>query len=195
MNRLRSVLLEFYPQALIAFPNLRHKAALAVLSAASTPALGHALTKRKVVALLHGCGRRNDLALVEQILRDLHANTLRQPAPVELALGHAVLSLLAVLTGMHAAVERLEHALAEQFDQHPQVHVLRSAPGLGPLLGAASSPRSGTTPPASPPPQDYARSPAPPPSPAPLDALASCGHDTSATSVSPTPATGGPSRC
>jgi len=137
MNRLRSVLLEFYPQALIAFPNLRHKAALAVLSAASTPALGHALTKRKVVALLHGCGRRNDLALVEQILRDLHANTLRQPAPVELALGHAVLSLLAVLTGMHAAVERLEHALAEQFDQHPQAHVLCSAPVLGPLLGAA----------------------------------------------------------
>lgn len=136
MNRLRSVLLEFYPQALIAFPNLRHKTALAVLSAASTPALGHALTKRKVVALLHGCGRRNDLALVEQILRDLHADALRQPAPVELALGHAVLSLLAVLTGMHAAVERLEHALAEQFDQHPQARVLRSAPGLGPLLGA-----------------------------------------------------------
>lgn len=46
MNRLRSVLLEFYPQALIAFPNLRHKAALAVLGAASTPALGKTLTKR-----------------------------------------------------------------------------------------------------------------------------------------------------
>ena len=136
MNRLRSVLLEFHPQALIAFPNLRHKAALAVIGAAPTPALGKALNKRKVVALLRGCGRRNDPTLVEQILRDLHADALRQPAPVELALGNAVLSLMAVLTGMHTAVERLEQALSEQFDQHPLAPVLRSAPGLGPLLGA-----------------------------------------------------------
>ena len=136
MNRLRSVLLEFHPQALVAFPNLRHRAALAVLGAASTPALGKALTKRKVVALLHGCGRRNAPALVEQILRHLHTHNLRQPAPVELALGHAVLALLAVLTGMHAAVDLLEQALAVQFDDHPLAPVLRSAPGLGPLLGA-----------------------------------------------------------
>ena len=60
--------------------------------------------------MLRGCGRRNDLALVEQILRYLHADALRQPAPVELALGHAVLTLLAGLTGMHTAVERLEQA-------------------------------------------------------------------------------------
>ena len=33
-SRLRSVLLEFYPQALQAFPNLKHKAALTVLAAA-----------------------------------------------------------------------------------------------------------------------------------------------------------------
>lgn len=136
MNRLRSVLLEFHPQALVAFPNLRHKAALAVLGAAWTPALGKAPTRRKVVALLRGCGRRNDSDLVEKILRDLRIDALRQPPAVELALGHAVLSLLDVLTGMHAAVDRLEAALAEQFDQHPLAPVLRSAPGLGPLLGA-----------------------------------------------------------
>ena len=136
MNRLRSLLLEFHPQALIAFPNLRHKAALAVLSAAFTPARGKTLTSRKVVALLHGCGRRNDPKLVDQILRDLHTDNLRQPAPVELALGHAVLALLSVMTGMHTAVDQLEKALAVQFDQHPLAPVLRSAPGLGPLLGA-----------------------------------------------------------
>ena len=38
VSRLRSVLLEFYPQALQAFPNLKHKAALTVLAAAPTPA-------------------------------------------------------------------------------------------------------------------------------------------------------------
>lgn len=43
-SRLRSVLLEFYPQALQAFPNLKHKAALSVLAAASTPELGTRMT-------------------------------------------------------------------------------------------------------------------------------------------------------
>jgi hypothetical protein len=40
VNRLRSLLVEFYPNALTAFPNLTHKAALEVLAATPTPALG-----------------------------------------------------------------------------------------------------------------------------------------------------------
>jgi hypothetical protein len=67
------VLLEFYPQAVRAFPNLKHKAALTILASAATPAAGQLLTQRRVVAMLHRCGRRNDPALVEQILADLRA--------------------------------------------------------------------------------------------------------------------------
>jgi Transposase len=52
VSRLRSVLLEFYPQALQAFPNLTHKAALTVLAAAPTPASSRQLTRRRVVTLL-----------------------------------------------------------------------------------------------------------------------------------------------
>jgi hypothetical protein len=37
IGRLRSVLLEFYPQALQAFPNFKHKAALTILAAARPP--------------------------------------------------------------------------------------------------------------------------------------------------------------
>lgn len=135
-SRLRSVLLEFFPQALQAFPNLKHKAALTILATASTPELGTKLTRRKVVALLQRCGRRNDPALVEQILADLKIPALRQPAAVEEALGLTVVSLLGVIVAMHAAVERLEHALAAQFNDHPLAVVLRSAPGLGPVLAA-----------------------------------------------------------
>ena len=135
-SRLRSILLEFYPQALRAFPNLKHKAALTVLAAASTPELGARLAGRKVVTLLHRCGRRNDPALVEQILADLKTPALRQPGPVETALGQTVVGLLGVLTAMHAAVEQLESALAAEFDEHPLAPVLRSAPGLGPVLAA-----------------------------------------------------------
>lgn len=135
-SRLRSVLLEFYPQALRAFPNLKHKAALTVLAAAHTPELGAKLTTRKVVALLRRCGRRNDTALVEQILADLNTPGLRQSLPVEAALGHTVLGLLGVITAMQTAVEQLEQALAVEFDKHPLAPVLRSAPGLGPVLAA-----------------------------------------------------------
>lgn len=135
-SRLRSVLLEFYPQALKAFRNLKHKAALTILAAAPTPELGSHLTRRTVVALLHRCGRRNDPPLVEQILGHLTTPALRQPAAVEAALGQTVTTLLGILTAMHAAVEQQESALDAEFSQHPLAPVLQSAPGLGAVLAA-----------------------------------------------------------
>lgn len=128
--------LEFYPQALQAFPNLKHKAALTILAAAPTPQAGQRMTARKVVALLHRCGRRNDPALVEQILSALKTPALRQPAPVEKALGQTVSGLLTVIVAMQQAVEQLQSALEVEFDAHPLAPVLRSAPGLGPILAA-----------------------------------------------------------
>lgn len=136
ISRLRSVFLEFYPQALQAFPNLKHKAALTILAAAPTPQAGQRMTARKVVALLHRCGRRNDPALVEQILSALKAPALRQPAAVEKALGQTVSGLLTVIVAMQHAVEQLQSALEVEFDAHPLAPVLRSAPGLGPILAA-----------------------------------------------------------
>lgn len=88
ISRLRSVLLEFYPQAITAFPQLKHHAATTVLAAAPTPAAGLKLTRSTITAALRRCGRRNDPALVEQILTALKTPALRQPARVEAALGH-----------------------------------------------------------------------------------------------------------
>jgi transposase len=136
VSRLRSVLLEFYPQALQAFPNLKHKAAITVLTAASTPAAAAKLTRRKLVALLQRAGRGNHPMLVEQILADLRTPALRQPERVEAALGATVSGLLGVIAAMQAAVDELETRLADEFDTHPQAAILRSAPGLGPILAA-----------------------------------------------------------
>jgi hypothetical protein len=66
-----------------AFPNLEQKAPSATFGAALTPAAGQRLTARRIVTLLHRCGRRNDLSVVEHILTDLGAAVLRQPEPVE----------------------------------------------------------------------------------------------------------------
>jgi transposase len=136
ISRLRSLLLEYYPQALVAFPKLTHHAAMAVLAAAPTPDAAQRLTRRKIVSLLRGCGRRNDPTLVEQIHRDLHTPTLRQPEPVEVALGAAAAGLISVVTAMQAGVSALEDQLATVFIEHPLAAVLRSAPGLGPVLAA-----------------------------------------------------------
>jgi transposase len=136
LSRLRSVFLEFYPAALQAFPIQKHKAALAVLTAAPTPSAGRALTRRRLVALLHRVGRRNDEKLVDQILDDLRAPALAQPPEVEAALGHAVTGLLGIVGAMHNAVERLEKELGAAFETHPLAPVLQSVPGLGTVLGA-----------------------------------------------------------
>jgi hypothetical protein len=136
VSRLRSLLLEFYPQALRAFPNLKHKAALAVLGAAPTPEAGLRLTARRLTTVLHRCKRRNDPSLAERILTDLHTPALRQPTAVEAGYGVTAQTLIAVVVAMQTAVEELEQALAVEFDRHPLATILRSAPGLGPVVAA-----------------------------------------------------------
>lgn len=136
ISRLRSVLLEFYPQAVQAFPKLKHHAATTVLAAAPTPTAGSKLTRRRVEALLHKCGRRNDPKLVDQILRDLKTPALRQPAQVEAALGLTVQGLLGIIEAMRDSVDALKAELAREFAAHPLAAVLQSAPGLGPVLAA-----------------------------------------------------------
>ena len=119
LSRLRSLLLEFYPAAVAAFPQLKHHTALAVLAAAPTPAQGRRLTRRQVVAILHRVGRRNDAGLADQISAGLRGPALVQPQPVENALGVSVAALVAVAQTMTAGIEALEAQLAVVFDAHP----------------------------------------------------------------------------
>ena len=82
-------------------------------------------------ALLRPCGRRNDPSLVEQLLTDLRAPALRQPEPVEHALGITVEGLVRIVVAMREVVDRLEAELAVAFDQHE----LRPDPALRPRTG------------------------------------------------------------
>ena len=136
MNRLRALLADYYPQALIAFPNLTHRAAAVVLHAAPTPAVAARMTPARVRALLHKAGRRNDPGLAERISSTLRAPALRQPEAVEHALGVAAVGLIEVITAMSTAIEALEAELATVFNAHPQQEIITSLPGLGPVLGA-----------------------------------------------------------
>lgn len=136
VNRLRSVLLEYYPNALDAFPNLTHRAALTILAAVPSPARAARLTVKKTVTLLRRCGRGDRPGLAEQIVRDLTAATLRQPLAVEEALATAAVGLVSVITAMETVIAELEVAMTTEFDRHRQAELLRSVPGLGPVLAA-----------------------------------------------------------
>lgn len=136
VSRLRSVLLEFYPQAIKAFPNLQHYAATAVLAAAPTPAAGQTLTARRIESIFRRVGRRNDPTLLAQVHTDLRATALRQSEPVEKALGTVVTGLLKIVEAMREAVKELEHALIAELTRHPAAPILQSAPGIGAVLAA-----------------------------------------------------------
>jgi Transposase IS116/IS110/IS902 family len=135
VNRLRSVLLDS-PTPLDAFPNLTHRAALTILGAVPSPARAATLTINKTVTLLRRCGRGDRPGLAEQIVRDLTAATLRQPLAVDEALATATVGLVSVIAAMETVIAELEVAMTTEFDRHRQAELLRSVPGLGPVLAA-----------------------------------------------------------
>jgi transposase len=136
VNRLRSLLSEFFPNALKAFPVLTHRAALTVLAAVPTPAAAAKLTHRRVVALLRRSGRGDRPGLAERILGDLTAPALRQRPLVEAAFAKSVRGLVAVIEAMQSGIAELETALNTEFERHHHANLLRAAPGLGPILAA-----------------------------------------------------------
>jgi transposase len=136
VNRLRSLLVEFYPNALKAFPNLTHKAALEVLGAAPTPAAGRRLTRGRVVGLLRRSGRGDRAGLADRIVTQLREPALGQPERIAVAYGQATVALVTTIVAMQTAIAGIELDLTAEFDQHDDAYVLSPAPGLGPILAA-----------------------------------------------------------
>jgi len=137
VNQLRSTLREFYPAALVAFPQLGHPDALAVLAVAPTPAQGRRLSRSKIAAALRRGGRqrRIDERAVE-IQAALRAEQLAAPDVISDAMGAAARALVAVVGELTDQIAILESQLADHFDQHPDAEIIRSLPGLGMTLGA-----------------------------------------------------------
>jgi transposase len=138
VNRLRSNLREFYPQALEAFGNdLASSDAVAVLSIGPTPDLGRRLSKAKIASALKRGGRQKNIQTrAEQILLALRSEQLQAPATVVRAYGTITSSLVALIAGFNVQIADLEQALKSSFEDHPDAKIMRSLPGLGTVLGA-----------------------------------------------------------
>jgi transposase len=138
VNRLRSALREFYPQALEAFgTELASADAIAVLKIAPTPELGRRLSRSKIAAALRRTGRQRNLEpRAEQIQRALRSEQLRASEGLERTYGVIVSSLTGLIEGLNTQIAGLQDDLERSFERHPSAEILRSLPGLGIVLGA-----------------------------------------------------------
>ena len=138
INRLRSNLREFYPQALEAFgTELAASDAVAILSIAPTPDLGRRLSRSKIASALKRAGRqRNVDGRAEQIQAALRSEQLAAPVTVTRAYGTITSSLVTLIAGLNEQIAGLEGELEAAFEDHPDAKILRSLPGLGTVLGA-----------------------------------------------------------
>lgn len=136
-NRLRSALREFFPAALVAFEDLDHPDALAVLGRAPTPAAAARLSVPAIGAALRRGGRKRNVddraAAIQTVLR---AERLDPPDALAAAYGAQVRAAVAIIAEMNRQIDRLETELASGFEAHPDAEIYRSLPGLGPVLGA-----------------------------------------------------------
>jgi len=141
-NRIRAVLKQFFPAALSAFERggkhrLDSAACRMILSAAPTPAVAAKLSETKLAVLLRRAGRTRGIALEAATLhRLLHSERLRQPVPVETAMGHQLCALVDQLDAVCRSVEQLTAAAETAFVTHERSRVIASFPGVGSLTGA-----------------------------------------------------------
>lgn len=141
VSALRAGLLEYYPAALAAFPNLgdrdRDRDALAVLGRAPTPEQGARLSLSKIAAALRAGGRSR---YIEERARDIQAQLrsehLHAPAPVTAAYGAATSATVSIIVELTNQISAVETELAQHFRKHPDADIYLSLPGIGVILGA-----------------------------------------------------------
>ena len=192
INRLRSNLREFYPQALEAFgTDLSSVDAVAILSIGPTPELGRRLSRSKIASALKKGGRQKNIqSRAEKIQLALRSEQLEAPQSVSRAYGVVASSLMRLIAGLNEQITDVERELESSFEGHPDAKILRSLPGLG--ISAPGCLRSSEmTEPATWMLERDATTPGPRRSQEPPAVIGSCWPVTPATSAYSTPATCG----
>lgn len=135
-NRLRAVLLRYYPAALEVFHGLDSQIALAFIQAYPTPQAAAALSASQFEAF----ARQHRYPRPQQLPARFASLQAPQPqaAPetVQVYQGEAVLLAQALLHILHACTT-VKGELKSLFDQHPDYPVFSSLPGTGDFLAPA----------------------------------------------------------
>jgi transposase len=134
--RLRSVLREFFPAALVAFADLDASDTLELLAAAPDPDRAARLSKAKIVGALRRANRRGVQDKATVISAALRAPGLRQPAAVQTAFAAIVASQIRLITTLNGEIAALGQVVNDHFGRHPDAEIYTSQPGLGVILAA-----------------------------------------------------------
>ncbi|MCP4305165.1 MAG: IS110 family transposase, partial [bacterium] len=136
-NRLRNDLREYFPAALVAFDDLDHPDAIAVLSKTSNPTDAARLTITQIRAALKRGGRQRNLdSRATAIKTALQTPQLAAPPAVAAAFGTTTRAMAKIIDGLNTQIAELQQQLANRFEQHPDADIYLSLPGLGVILGA-----------------------------------------------------------
>jgi Transposase/Transposase IS116/IS110/IS902 family len=135
-QRLRHQLLQYYPAAIEAFPDLDAPDALELLARAPDPVSARKLTRAQVSAAMKRARRRDIHGKATTVLAALRSEHLSQPAALAAAYAATVRSLIAVITTLNEQVRLLEEQVREHFGGHPDAEIITSQPGMGMILGA-----------------------------------------------------------
>ena len=141
VGTLRAGLLEYYPVALRAFPNLgdrdRDRDALAVLGRAPTPGQGARLSVSKIAAALAAGGRQRNIdERAREIQAILRSEQLAAPEAVIAAYGATTRATVNIVVELTNQISAVETELAQHFRTHPDADIYLSQPGIGLILGA-----------------------------------------------------------
>jgi transposase len=135
-NRLRALLLRYYPAALTVFSSLTSQITLQFLISYPTPQAAAALTWLKFEAFAQQHGYRQPKRLPACFARLQHPQPEASPETVRVYQDETPLLaslLLPVVQAKNQALKELNHL----FSQHPDQFIFASLPGTGPFLAPA----------------------------------------------------------
>jgi transposase len=125
--RLRQMLREFFPAALLAFDDLDAPDTLELLGRAPDPVSAARLTVGQITAALKRARRRGLSAKAATIQAALRSRQLGQPSAVASAYAATVRAQVAILTTLNIEIATLESQVEAHFGQHPDAEIyLRS---------------------------------------------------------------------
>jgi len=94
------------------------------------------LTRPQIEAALRHARRHDVETKAVALQAALRVPGLTQPAPVSAAFAAVTQSLVAVIATVNTQIAALGRTVGKTFDTHPKAEIMRSQPGLGPVLAS-----------------------------------------------------------
>ncbi|HEV3171094.1 MAG TPA: IS110 family transposase [Actinocrinis sp.] len=133
INRLRAQLLEIFP-ALERILELANRGPLVLLTGYQTPAAIRRIGAKRLETWLRNRKVRSAADLAQRAVHAAEAQRIALPG--ERLAGSVVARLAQAVIALDEEIAQLDSAIEARFAEHPAAEVIRSLPGMGPLLGA-----------------------------------------------------------